>query len=174
MIREWLCLVLESNTESPINAGVTIWVDADACPNVIKQILFKAAERTGIQLTLVANQSLQVPAFKNVLAIQVPQGFDVADNDIVRRAEAGDLIITSDIPLADELISKGAQVLSPRGEKFSVGAIKARLNMRDFLDTMRSSGVHTGGPRQLSESDKREFANALDCYLTAAIGNSCS
>jgi|TARA_B110000263_G_scaffold80136_1_gene70079 uncharacterized protein YaiI (UPF0178 family) len=153
---------------------MTIWVDADACPKAVKTILFKAAERTGIQLTLVANQPLQVPTFKNILAIQVPQGFDVADNEIVRRAEAGDLIITSDIPLADELISKCTQVLSPRGETFSASTIKARLNMRDFLDTMRSSGVHTGGPPRLSESDKREFANALDCYLAAAIKRSRS
>lgn len=144
---------------------MTIWVDADACPNQIKAILFRAAERTGITLTLLANQPLQVPARENVKAIQVEQGFDVADNEIVRRLQAGDLVITSDIPLADEVISKGALALSPRGELFTANTIKARLNMRDFMDTMRSSGIHTGGPAQLDDSDKREFANALDRYL---------
>ncbi len=144
---------------------MTIWVDADACPKTIKTILFRAAERTGIPLCLVANQAMQTPPFKNITAIQVGQGFDVADNEIVRRAQRGDLVITNDIPLADELITKGAQALSPRGEMFSPGSIKAKLNMRDFMDTMRSSGIHTGGPTQMSEADKREFANALDRYL---------
>lgn len=149
---------------------MTIWVDADACPKAIKAILFRAAERTGIRLCLVANQAMQTPPFSNITAIQVGQGFDVADNEIVRRAEPDDLVITSDIPLADELITKGAQALSPRGEQFSPNSIKAKLNMRDFMDTMRSSGIHTGGPAQLSETDKREFANALDRYL-ARYGN---
>ena len=144
---------------------MTIWVDADACPNQIKAILFRAAERTGITLYLLANQPLQVPARENVIAIQVEQGFDVADNEIVRRVQAGDLVITSDIPLADEVITRGALALSPRGELFTADTIKARLNMRDFMDTMRSSGIHTGGPAQLGDSDKREFANALDRYL---------
>lgn len=144
---------------------MTIWVDADACPRPIKAILFRAAERTGVSLCLIANQPIQTPPFSNITAVQVSQGFDVADNEIVRRALEDDLVITSDIPLADELISKGAQVLSPRGEVFSANSIKAKLNMRDFMDTMRSSGIHTGGPAQLSETDKREFANALDRYL---------
>lgn len=144
---------------------MTIWVDADACPRQVKAILFRAAERTGVALCLVANQAMQTPPIRNVTAIQVPQGFDVADNEIVRRVQIDDLVISSDIPLADELITKGAQVLSPRGEMFSANTIKAKLNMRDFMDTMRSSGIHTGGPAQLSESDKREFANALDSYL---------
>ena len=144
---------------------MTIWVDADACPKPIKAILFRAAERTGVPLCLIANQAMQTPPFKNITAIQVAQGFDVADNEIVRRVQQDDLVITSDIPLADELISKGAQVLSPRGEEFSANSIKAKLNMRDFMDTMRSSGIHTGGPAQMSETDKREFANALDRYL---------
>jgi uncharacterized protein YaiI (UPF0178 family) len=142
-----------------------IWVDADACPKPIKAILFRAAERTGIDLCLVANQPMQTPPFRNITAIQVGQGFDVADNEIVRRAQQDDLVITSDIPLADELLTKGAQALSPRGEVFSPSTIKAKLNMRDFMDTLRSSGIHTGGPAQLSETDKREFANALDRYL---------
>lgn len=145
---------------------MTIWVDADACPNQIKTVLFRAAERTGIDLYLLANQPLQTPPFKNIQSIQVAQGFDVADNEIVRRTQIGDLVITSDIPLADEVISKGAFALSPRGEMFSTSTIKARLNMRDFMDTMRSSGVHSGGPAQMNETDKREFANALDRYLT--------
>ena len=145
---------------------MTIWVDADACPRQIKAILFRAAERTGIALCLVANQSMQTPPVRNITAIQVGQGFDVADNEIVRRAQQDDLVITSDIPLADELLTKGAQALSPRGEVFSPSTIKAKLNMRDFMDTLRSSGIHTGGPAQLSETDKREFANALDRYLT--------
>jgi len=144
---------------------MTIWVDADACPRQIKAILFRAAERTGIALCLVANQSMQTPPVRNITAIQVGQGFDVADNEIVRRAQQDDLVITSDIPLADELLTKGAQALSPRGEVFSPSTIKAKLNMRDFMDTLRSSGIHTRGPAQLSETDKREFANALDRYL---------
>ena len=144
---------------------MTIWVDADACPRQIKAILFRAAERTGIALCLVANQAMQTPPFRNITAIQVGQGFDVADNEIVRRAQQDDLVITSDIPLADELLTKGAQAISPRGEIFSPSTIKAKLNMRDFMDTLRSSGIHTGGPAQLSETDKREFANALDRYL---------
>ncbi len=144
---------------------MTIWVDADACPKAIKAILFRAAERTGVPLCLVANQAMQTPPHKNITAIQVGQGFDVADNEIVRRAQPGDLVITNDIPLADELITKGALALSPRGEMFSPGSIKAKLNMRDFMDTMRSSGIHSGGPAQMSEADKREFANALDRFL---------
>ncbi len=144
---------------------MSIWVDADACPNQIKAILFRAAERTGIELVLVANQPVQTPGFKNIRTIQVSQGFDVADNEIVRRAEPGDLVITSDIPLADEIISKGVQALNPRGEMYSANSIKAKLNMRDFMDTMRSSGIHSGGPSQLSDADKRDFANALDSYL---------
>ncbi len=144
---------------------MTIWVDADACPKVIRAILFRAAERTGIEPCLVANQPIQTPPFKNITAIQVRQGFDVADNEIVRRAQQDDLVITNDIPLADELITKGAQALSPRGEMFSASTIKAKLNMRDFMDTMRSSGIHSGGPAQMSEADKRAFANALDRYL---------
>lgn len=144
---------------------MTIWVDADACPKTIKAILFRAAERTGVALCLVANQPMSTPPFKNITAVRVGQGFDVADNEIVRRAQQDDLVITNDIPLADELISKGAQALSPRGEMFSASSIKAKLTMRDFMDTMRSSGIHTGGPAQMSETDKREFANALDRYL---------
>jgi hypothetical protein len=144
---------------------MTVWVDADACPKQIKAILFRAAERTGIDLYLLANQPIPTPAFKNIRSIQVSQGFDVADDEIVRRVQVGDLVITSDIPLAAEVIEKRGLALSPRGEMFSPSTIKTRLNMRDFMDTMRSSGIHSGGPSQLSEADKREFANALDRYL---------
>jgi uncharacterized protein len=142
-----------------------IWVDADACPVVIKEILFKAARRTKVQLTLVANQSLQTPPDKNIIAIQVPQGFDVADNEIVKLVEEGDLVITSDIPLAAEVIEKGGLALSPRGELFTENNIKPKLNMRDFLDTMRSSGERTGGPPPLNQQDRQAFANNLDKWL---------
>jgi uncharacterized protein YaiI (UPF0178 family) len=145
-----------------------IWVDADACPVVVKEILFRAADRTGVQLTLVANQPLSTPPSPNIRALQVPRGFDVADDEIVKRAATGDLVITSDIPLAAEVIDKGAHALSPRGEMFTTENIRARLNMRDFLDTMRSSGVQVdGGPAAYSKRDKQSFANNLDRFLTA-------
>lgn len=143
-----------------------IWVDADACPVVIKEILFRAAKRTGIQLTLVANQPVHIPKSPSIRMIQVPSGFDVADNEIVRRCSAGDLIVTSDIPLAAEVIDKGAYALSPRGELYSTDDIRARLNMRDFLDTLRASGIDTGGPPALSHSDRQLFASHLDTLLS--------
>jgi hypothetical protein len=144
-----------------------IWVDADACPVVVKEILYRAAERTGVQLTLVANQPMSTPSSSNINSIQVPQGFDVADDEIVKRVEVGDLVITSDIPLAAEVIEKGGHALSPRGEMHTKENIGARLNMRDFLDTMRSSGVEmSGGPAAFSHRDKQEFANNLDRFLT--------
>ncbi|MBV1878052.1 MAG: YaiI/YqxD family protein [Pseudomonadales bacterium] len=146
-----------------------IWVDADACPVVIKDILFRAAKRTKIGLTLVANQAIRVPALPNISSIQVMQGFDVADNEIVRRLEAGDLVITADIPLADEVIEKGGLALSPRGELYSKENIKSRLNMRDFMDTMRASGVHTGGPPTLNQNDRKAFARHLDQFLNGYI-----
>lgn len=142
-----------------------IWVDADACPVVIKEILFRAAERTGIELTLVANQPLSVPRSRVIRTLQVPAGFDVADHEIVRRVAAGDLVITSDIPLAAEVIEKGGRALSPRGELYSKENIGARLNMRDFLDTMRASGIDTGGPPALNQADRQAFANHLDTIL---------
>ena len=146
-----------------------IWVDADACPIVIKEILFKAAKRTGIQLTLVANQYISIPKADNISMLRVGSGFDVADNEIVKQVEEGDLVITSDIPLADEVIEKKGLALSSRGEMFSANSIKAKLNMRDFMDTMRSSGVHTGGPPPLSQSDRQAFANHLDRLLTQFV-----
>jgi uncharacterized protein len=143
-----------------------IWVDADACPVAIKEILFRAAQRIGIQLTLVANHTLQIPQLQNINFLQVTAGFDVADNEIVKRLEAGDLVITSDIPLAAEVIDKGAHALNPRGELYTVENIRSRLNMRDFMDTLRASGVNTGGPAALSKSDRQSFANQLDKLLT--------
>lgn len=146
---------------------MNIWVDADACPVVVRDILFRAAERTGVQLTLVANQAVRKPSVPNIRTVQVTSGFDVADDEIVRRLEAGDLVVTSDIPLAAEVIGKGGHALSPRGELFTTENIGARLNMRDFLDTMRSSGVDTrGGPAAFSQRDKQTFANSLDRFLT--------
>jgi uncharacterized protein YaiI (UPF0178 family) len=146
---------------------VKIWVDADACPVVAREILFRAAERTGVQLTLVANQPMQVPAASNISTLQVPQGFDVADDEIVKRLNAGDLVITSDIPLAAEVIEKGGHALTPRGELQTRENIGAKLNMRDFMDTMRASGVEmSGGPSAYGQRDKQEFANHLDRFLT--------
>ena len=142
-----------------------IWVDADACPVVIKDILYRAAQRTKVQVTLVANQSIQIPASHHINFIQVSQGFDVADNEIVKRLESGDLVITSDIPLAADVIEKGGTALSPRGELYTTENIRARLNMRDFMETLRSSGVNTGGPPALNQSDRKAFANHLDQFL---------
>lgn len=144
---------------------MTIWVDADACPVVIREILYRAADRTGTSLILVANHALQTPPSRHVSCIQVSQGFDVADNEIVKRCEPGDLVVTSDIPLADEAIGQGCLALSPRGELFSRENIKARLNMRDFLETLRSSGIQSGGPSALTPGEKQAFANQLDRWL---------
>jgi len=148
---------------------MNIWVDADACPVVIKEILFRAAERTQVPVTLVANQVIRVPNSRFVNFLQVASGFDVADDEIVRRAQEGDLVITSDIPLADEVLSKGAKVLTPRGEAYTLNNIKARLNIRDFMDTMRASGVQSGGPPPLNQADRANFANALDRWLSRAL-----
>lgn len=147
-----------------------IWVDADACPVVIKEILFKAAERTGVHVTLVANQSVRVPPSRFISSIQVGSGFDVADNEIVRRVESGDLVITSDIPLAADVIEKGGHALSPRGERYTTENIKARLNIRDFMDTLRGSGIDTGGPPALNQGDRKSFADHLDRLLARHAG----
>lgn len=147
--------------------AVTVWVDADACPVVIREMLYRAADRTETPVVLIANQAIRTPASRWVSSIQVARGFDVADSEIVKRCNAGDLIVTSDIPLADEVIGKGCLALSPRGELFTRENIRARLNMRDFLDTLRGSGIHTGGPAALSASDKMAFANQLDRWLAA-------
>ncbi|MGF1727308.1 YaiI/YqxD family protein [Photobacterium nomapromontoriensis] len=142
-----------------------IWVDADACPNVVKDILFRVADRVGVQVTLVANQYIRTPPSPHIRSIQVESGFDVADNYIVQQSEAGDLVITADIPLADELITKGAHALNPRGEMYTKDTIKQRLQMRDFMETMRSSGIQTGGPAPLSQADRQNFANKLDTFI---------
>jgi uncharacterized protein YaiI (UPF0178 family) len=145
-----------------------IWVDADACPKAAKEILFKAAQRTQISLTLVANQYIPHPRSPYIQALQVSHGFDVADNLIVERAEAGDIAITSDIPLAAELMEKQVQVINPRGELYDKDTIRQRLNMRDFMDQMRGSGVHTGGPSAYGPQQKQAFANQLDKLLARA------
>ncbi|UCC56156.1 MAG: YaiI/YqxD family protein [Gammaproteobacteria bacterium] len=146
-----------------------IWVDADACPGPIREILFRAARRTGLPLTLVANKPINIPRVPNIKAVQVAPGFDVADNEIVRRSGAGDLVITADIPLAAEVIDKGCRALNPRGELYTKETIGARLNMRDLMDTLRASGVNTGGPPALGQGDRQAFANQLDKLITARL-----
>lgn len=148
-----------------------IWVDADACPRVVKDILFRAAERTQVELILVANQAVQTPPSKFIKSLRVKSGFDVADNEIVRKLDAGDLVITADIPLAAEVIERGGHALNPRGELYTTDNIKARLSMRDFMDTLRASGINTGGPAALSQSDRLAFANSLDKFLSRQINN---
>lgn len=148
---------------------MNIWVDADACPVVIKEILFRAADRSTIETTFIANHSFRIPPSPYIKRLQVEKGFDVADNLIVKRVNAGDLVITQDIPLADEVISKGAVALTPRGEKLTASNIKSRLNMRDFFDTLRSSGIETGGPSALSNQDKKTFADELDRFIAQYV-----
>jgi hypothetical protein len=147
-----------------------IWVDADACPAVIKDILFRAANRTGTLVTLVANQPIQVPASEFIRTVQVSSGFDVADNEIVKRLAPGDLVITADIPLAAEVIAKGGFALNPRGELYTEDNVRARLNMRDFMDTLRASGINTGGPPAINQRDRQEFGNSLDRFLSRSSG----
>jgi uncharacterized protein len=142
-----------------------IWVDADACPVVIKEILFRAAERTQIATTFVANKLLYVPPSSYLKAIQVAKGFDVADNEIVAMLAAGDLVITADIPLAAQVIEKGGHALNPRGEFYSAENIKERLSMRDFMESLRASGVETSGPSAMQSSDRHTFAKQLDQFL---------
>lgn len=148
-----------------------IWVDADACPTAIKSILFKAAVRTKVKVVLVANHYMQVPKSPYISLMQVNAGFDVADDEIVARVTAGDLVITSDIPLADEVLTKGAQVVSSRGESLTAENIKPRLNMRDFMDTMRASGEASSGPPPMSNADKQRFANVVDVWLMKTLSN---
>ncbi|MFD1801524.1 YaiI/YqxD family protein [Mixta tenebrionis] len=146
---------------------MSIWVDADACPKVIKDILYRAAERSQIDLILVANQPLSVPPSRFIRTLRVAAGFDVADNEIVQRVSATDLVITADIPLAAEVLEKGAAALNPRGERYSAATIRERLTMRDFMDTLRASGIQTGGPASLSQRDRQQFAAELDKWLLA-------
>ena len=142
-----------------------IWVDADGCPKAIKDILFRVAERTGITTTLVANQYLQTPPSRYIKMVQVTFGYDVADNEIVKRLTMGDLVITGDIPLAYEVLGKGGHAINPRGERYTQETIKERLNMRDFMDTLRASGINTGGLATLNSRDIQAFANQLDTFL---------
>jgi uncharacterized protein len=146
-----------------------IWVDADACPVVIKEILYRAAERLRISLTLVANQALRTPPSAFIKTIQVGAGFDIADNLIVQQLQTGDLVITADIPLAAEAIAKGGHALNPRGEFYTPDTIKERLSLRNFLDELRGSGVQTGGPATLSQRDRQAFANRLDQFLSRQL-----
>ena len=142
-----------------------IWVDADACPVVIKEIIFRAAERLQISTTLVANQMLRSPPSRFIRAIQVPSGFDVADAHIVEQLAAGDLVITADIPLASLVIERGAYALNPRGELYTTANIQEILTMRNFMDELRGAGVETGGPAAFSLADRQSFANQLDRFL---------
>jgi len=142
-----------------------IWVDADACPGAVKEILYRVADRVQVDVTLVANQLLRVPPSKFVRAVQVPSGFDVADREIVRLAEPGDLVITADIPLAADILEKGAHALNPRGDFYTPDNIAQQLTMRAFLDELRGSGVDTGGPSAYGQADRQRFANALDGHL---------
>jgi uncharacterized protein YaiI (UPF0178 family) len=150
------------------NLPMQIWVDADACPVVIKEILYRAAERKEIMLTLVANKALSVPRSPWIRSKQVGHGFDVADDYIAEQVEAGDIVITADIPLAAEVLEKGGEAINPRGERYSHDTINQILGMRDFMDTLRSSGVQTGGPPPLNQTDRRNFANELDRLLAKA------
>lgn len=142
-----------------------IWVDADACPVAIRDMLTKAGQKRGVQVTFVANHPIPVPKHPNLSFIQVQSGFDIADNLIAQRVSDGDLVVTQDIPLADEVITKGATALGPRGQKYTKENIKARLTMRDFMETMRSSGIQSGGPAPLNAQDKQTFGNALDKWI---------
>ena len=145
---------------------IKIYVDADACPGMVKEILYRISQRTGIEVILVANQPLSTPRIPTVRSIQVNQGFDVADDHIVTLVKKDDLVITADIPLAADVIDKGGKALNPRGELYTAANIKARLNMRDFMDSMRNSGVQVGGgPPPLSQRDRMDFANAIDRYI---------
>lgn len=144
---------------------MTIWVDADACPGVIKDMLYRAAQRASLQLTLVANRALQVPRSPWISMVQVPRGFDVADNHILDIAVAGDLVITADIPLAAAVVGKGASALNPRGELYTRDNVQGLLDMRNFMDTLRSSGVETGGPAALSNNDRQAFAAQLNRWI---------
>lgn len=145
------------------------WVDADACPKVIKEILFRVAERTGISMTLVANQTQAVPRIKNIRSLRVASGFDAADNEIVKRLTAGDLVITADIPLAALVVAKGGFALNPRGELYTTENIRDRLSTRDFMDNLRATGVDTGGPALFSQRDRQTFANQLDRFLSSHV-----
>ena len=152
--------------------SVNIYVDADACPKVIKEVLFRAAERAQVQLILVANQPLRTPPSRFIKSLKVAAGFDVADNEIVKLTNVGDLVITADIPLAAEVIEKGGFALNPRGEMYTADTIRQKLTMRDLMDELRGSGINTGGPPAIGQRDRQLFANELDCFLTRSKQNS--
>jgi hypothetical protein len=147
-----------------------IWVDADACPRVIKEILYRAADRLQVQVTLVANQHLRTPPSPYVDAVRVARGFDVADGEIVERVQRDDLVITADIPLAALVVERGGHVIDPRGERLDADNIQERLTVRNFMDELRSSGVDTGGPPAIGHKDRQAFANQLDRFLSAQLG----
>lgn len=157
---------LGTNSHSEdLQAKTKVWVDADACPVPIRDLLIRAAKRTGAQITFVANSYLKLPTYPSLKFIQVPKGFDIADNYIVQNVQARDLVVTQDIPLADEVITLGALAMNPRGQAFTKENIKSRLTMRDFMETMRASGVQSGGPAPFSKQDVQSFANQLDRWL---------
>lgn len=143
-----------------------IWVDADSCPKAIKDILFRAANRTETLTTLVANQPLPIPPSRYIKMLRVQSGYDVADNEIVKQLKIGDLVITADIPLANDILEKGGHAINPRGELYSFENIKERLNVRDFMETLRHSGIQTGGPLPQNARDIQNFANQLNAFLT--------
>lgn len=160
---------MPSDINKPARAAhpMQIWVDADACPVAVKEILYRAARRTEVLVTFVANQMLTVPPSPHIRARQVPSGFDVADRHIIDAVQAGDLVITADVPLAAKVIAIGATVIEPRGDLLDARNIDERLSMRDFMDELRSNGLVTGGPAAYSDSDRRAFANRLDRWLAA-------
>ena len=153
-------------------SDLRVWVDADACPRPIKEVLFRAADKRGVQTTLVANQYLRTPPSKFIQAVQVEQGFDVADNEIVRRMNAGDIVITQDIPLADEVIRAGGIAINPRGTLYTEANIKDHLSRRDLMEQLRDGGVVSGGPSAFDKKDVQAFANALDRAVTKALNAS--
>ena len=157
-------MMMDEETAAP-KAAMQIWVDADACPGVIKEILYRVADRMQLQVTLVANQLMRVPPSRFIRAVQVPSGADVADAEIVRLLAAGDLVVTGDIPLASDVLKKGGFALNPRGDFYTVDNIAQQLTMRAFMDELRGSGVDTGGPAPFSQSDRQQFANSLDRHL---------
>ena len=154
-----------SETPAPADVGTQIWVDADACPGVIKDILFRAAERAKVPVTLVANQWLRTPPSRYIRSLQVPGGLDVADSEIVTRVQRGDLVVTQDIPLAALVLEKGGIALNPRGELYTPDNMAERLSMRNFMDELRGSGVQTGGPAAFHARDRQAFANQLDRWI---------
>ena len=145
-----------------------IWVDADACPKPVKEVLYKAADKRALKLTLVANQYLSTPRSPYISSLQVPRGFDVADDEIVQRVQPGDVVITADIPLADEVVGKGAYAINPRGTIYSEQNIKSHLQRRDMMEQLRSDGMVSGGPEPFSKKNLQDFANALDRTLQKA------